>query len=343
MNMMKMRLSQLCVFATLSVLAILLIPSVLAERCGKQAGGAPCPSGYCCSNYGWCGTTADYCDLDKCQSQRPSPSPPFTPPPPTPSGADITEIITGELFDKLLLRRNDNRCPAKGFYNYDAFVQAARYFPGFATTGDITDRKRELAAFLAQTSHETNGGWPAAEDGPYAWGYCYKRQIGDRTDLPSNCIECAADQWPCAPGKKYYGRGPIQISYNCNYGPCGVAIGENLLGNPDLVENDVVISFKSAIWFWMTPQPPKPSCHDVILGKWVPSQSDITAHRVPGYGVITNIINGGLDCGHGPNERITNGIGYYTTFCKILGVSPGENLDCGDQLPFSQHPLFSSM
>ncbi|XP_060205101.1 endochitinase 3-like isoform X2 [Lycium barbarum] len=225
MNMMKMRLSQLCVFATLSVLAILLIPSVLAEQCGKQASGAPCPSGYCCSNYGWCGTTGDYCDPDKCQSQCPSPSPPpppftppppppppppFTPPPPTPSGADITEIITRELFDQLLLRRNDDRCPAKGFYNYDAFVQAARYFPGFATTGDITDRKRELAAFLAQTSHETNGGWPTAEDGPYAWGYCFKREQGNPADLPSYCTESA--EWPCAPGKKYYGRGPIQIS-----------------------------------------------------------------------------------------------------------------------------------
>ena len=30
-------------------------------------------------------------------------------------------------------------------------------FGGFGTTGDVNTRKRELAAFLAQTSHETTG------------------------------------------------------------------------------------------------------------------------------------------------------------------------------------------
>ncbi|XP_059291561.1 basic 30 kDa endochitinase-like [Lycium ferocissimum] len=83
---------------------------------------------------------------------------------------------------------------------------------------------------MAQTSHETNGGWPTAEDGPYAWGHCFKTEQGNPADLPSYCTTSA--ELPCAPGKKYYGRGPIQISHNYNYGPCGVAIGENLTGNP---------------------------------------------------------------------------------------------------------------
>jgi hypothetical protein len=39
-----------------------------AEDCGRQAGGATCPNNLCCSQYGWCGTTPDYCG-NTCQSQ----------------------------------------------------------------------------------------------------------------------------------------------------------------------------------------------------------------------------------------------------------------------------------
>ena len=55
------------------------------------------------------------------------------------------------------------------FYTYQSFVDAARAFPGFATQGTMDDRKRELAAFLANISHETTGGWATAPDGPYSW------------------------------------------------------------------------------------------------------------------------------------------------------------------------------
>ncbi|CAN4086355.1 unnamed protein product [Withania somnifera] len=160
--------------------------------------------------------------------------------------------------------------------------------------------------------------------------------------MPIYCVESV--EWPCFPGKKYYGRGPIQISYNYNYGPCGVAIGEDLLGNPDLVATNTLISFKTAFWFWMTPQAPKPSCHDVILGNWEPSPADTAANRLPGYGVITNIINGGLECNtQGPDERVKDRIGFYRRYCDILGVSPGENLDCQDQMSFGVGLLLDSM
>lgn len=39
-----------------------------AEQCGTQAGGALCPNNLCCSQYGWCGSTSDYCG-NGCQSQ----------------------------------------------------------------------------------------------------------------------------------------------------------------------------------------------------------------------------------------------------------------------------------
>ncbi len=313
-----------------SVLAILVIRGS-AENCGRQAGGALCPGGQCCSKWGWCGTTPDHCGTD-CQSQcggTPSPGP---------SGSDITNLIPRSTFDRMLLHRNDGACPGKNFYTYDGFIAAARSFGAFATTGDTDTRKREIAAFLAQTSHETTGGWASAPDGPYSWGYCFLREQGNPG---AYCTPSA--QWPCAPGRKYFGRGPIQITHNYNYGPAGKALGVDLLNNPDLVATDPAISFKTALWFWMTPQSPKPSCHDVITGRWTPSAADRSAGRLPGFGVITNIINGGLECGHGSDSRVQDRIGFYKRYCQIFGIGTGDNLDCGNQRSFGSGRLVDTM
>jgi chitinase len=61
------------------------------------------------------------------------------------------------MFDDMLKYRNDPQCPAVGFYTYNAFISAAKEFPDFGNTGDDLMRKREIAAFLGQTSHETTG------------------------------------------------------------------------------------------------------------------------------------------------------------------------------------------
>ena len=73
------------------------------------------------------------------------------------SADDVTSVISSSLFDQMLKYRNDPRCKSNGFYTYNAFVDAAKSFNGFGTTGDITTRKREIAAFFGQTSHETTG------------------------------------------------------------------------------------------------------------------------------------------------------------------------------------------
>ncbi|KAL3597563.1 hypothetical protein D5086_009200 [Populus alba] len=273
---------------------------VSAEQCGRQAGGALCPGGQCCSQFGWCGNTDAYCGSG-CQSQCGGSG----------GGGDLTSIISREKFNEMLKHRNDGGCPAKGFYTYDAFISAAKAFPGFGTTGDVATR-----------------GWQTAPDGPYAWGYCYVRE----QNPGSYCAPSST--YPCAGGKQYYGRGPMQLSWNYNYGQCGRAIGVDLLNNPDLVATDPVISFKTAIWFWMTPQSPKPSCHNVITGRWSPSGADSAAGRVPGYGVLTNIINGGLECGKGWKQQVEDRIGFYKRYCDILGVGYGSNLDCYNQRPF---------
>ncbi|KMZ67616.1 Chitinase, family GH19 [Zostera marina] len=289
-----------------------------AQTCGLQASGALCRDNLCCSEYGYCGHTSAYC-CSGCQSQCSCGD-----------GGDLGSLISESLFDEILLHRNDNSCPAKNFYTHSAFIEAANSFSDFGTKGDTTIRKREIAAFLAQTSQETIGGWKDAIDGPYSWGYCYKEEVN-----PEHNIYCDTSNilWPCAPHQSYHGRGPIQISHNYNYGPAGEKIGENILENPDLVASNPTISFKTALWFWMTAQSPKPSSHDVIIGAWIPSSDDIAANRLSGYGVITNIINGGLECGKGTN--LDYRIGFYKRYCDIFQVSYGSNLDCKNQKPFN--------
>ena len=120
-----------------------------AEQCGKQAGGALCPGGMCCSQYGWCGTTSEYCG-DGCQSQCGGGGGGG-------GGGDLSGIISSSTFEQFLKHRNDGACPAKNFYTYNAFITAAKAFPAFGTTGDTATRKREIAAFFGQTSHETTG------------------------------------------------------------------------------------------------------------------------------------------------------------------------------------------
>jgi basic endochitinase B len=59
--------------------------------------------------------------------------------------------------------------------------------------------------------------------------------------------------------------------------------------NYEQVSANPVVSFKTAIWFWMTAQSPKPSCHDVMTGQWTPTDADKADGRLPGYGVTINI------------------------------------------------------
>lgn len=122
---------------------------------------------------------------------------------------DVSSLVSEELFKTLFLHKDDSVCPAKGFYPYQAFIEATRMFPKFGRTGCLATRKREIAAFLAQISHETTGGWATAPDGPFAWGLCFKEEISPQ----SNYCDESDQQWPCYPGKSYKGRGPIQLSW----------------------------------------------------------------------------------------------------------------------------------
>eukprot|EP00252_Welwitschia_mirabilis_P023390 TRINITY_DN6598_c0_g1_i1.p1 TRINITY_DN6598_c0_g1~~TRINITY_DN6598_c0_g1_i1.p1 ORF type:complete len:294 (+),score=-18.01 TRINITY_DN6598_c0_g1_i1:66-884(+) len=261
-----------------------------------QAQNCGCAKGLCCSKYGYCGTTAAYCGQG-CQSG-----------PCTGSsggggsgqggggggggGATVGSIVTRSFFNGLMSAVGSN-CEGKNFYNHDGFIAAAKSFTGFGTTGSTVVRKRELAAFFANVMHETGG-------------LCYINERGSSF----NYCDKSNKQWPCAAGKNYHGRGPLQISWNYNYGAAGKAIGFDGLGNPERVAQDATVSFKTAVWFWMR----NSRCH-----------SAITAGE--GFGATIRAINSN-ECGGKRPAEVNSRVNYYKRFCSNFGVDPGSNLSC---------------
>jgi basic endochitinase B len=239
----------------------------------------------------------------------------------------LDALLTRELFDALFPNRNE-------LYSYDALLAAGAAYPEFAATGTLGERQRELAAWLGNIAHETTGGWPTAPGGPEAWGLYFTQEVGCEDGSCTQYCDASNAQYPCAAGKTYHGRGPIQLSWNYNYGAFGAALGLDLLGDPDLVTSDGEIAFRTALWFWMTAQPPKPSAHDAVLGRWTPSSADQAAGRAPGFGMTMNIINGGLECGKPADTSVLDRIRFYRHFVTLFGTTEGDNVECEGMRPY---------
>jgi basic endochitinase B len=257
----------------------------------------------------------------------------------TRSASAVEQFLNQHAWDELFPHRygkglKDTLHLKRDFYSFEAFKAASRYFPSFLTEGDKDARKRELAAFLAQIASETSGGWAEAPGGYFKWGlYFLQEGSGDYTDTTKKL-------YPPEPGQRYYGRGPFQLSWNYNYGQFSEAwfgSRDSLLRHPDFLNTDPLLAFASAIWFWMNPQPPKPACHAIMVGKWVPSAADSSSGRLPGFGATVNVINGGIECGKGSDlEKTAYRYQYFLYFCRYLHVSPGENITCTRQQPFGK-------
>ncbi len=236
-------------------------------------------------------------------------------------------MIDSATFDQMFLHKDDVACPGAGSYTFPGLVAAAANYPTFACEGDLATRRREVAAFLAQISHETTGGWATAPDGPYAWGLCFIEEVGCSGGCPQYC-QAAHPTYPCASGKSYHGRGAIQLSWNYNYGQAGDALGVDLLANPEQVATNPEYAIATALWFWMTPQAPKPSAHDVMVGNWIPSAQDTAQGRVPGFGMTTNIINGGIECNQPTTPAVEDRVGFFMRYAPMLSTTVGANLYC---------------
>lgn len=94
-----------------------------------------------------------------------------------------------------------------------------------------------IAAFIAQIGHESGRLVYTRE----LWGPT-KAQVGyeGRKDLGNN---------QPGDGKRYMGRGLIQITGRRNYELCGFALDADLIGSPQLLEKPD-LACRSAAWFW---------------------------------------------------------------------------------------------
>jgi hypothetical protein len=190
--------------------------------------------------------------------------------------------------------------------------------------------KKELAAFLAHIAHETRNG----ENGKYDDGLMLTHE------LDTNSVYVIPNKiYTEVQGRKYYGRGPLQLSYNGNYGAASEVIYGNknfLLNKPETLELDPVISFESAIYFWMTPQAKKPSAHEVISSDWSPNELEKKAGYKAGFGMTINIINGAVECNQGDKQLGMNDrIAFYQFFLKRFKVIDKDCVcSCSHMSPF---------
>ncbi|KAL5781229.1 hypothetical protein ACOSP7_006258 [Xanthoceras sorbifolium] len=278
MALLKMKKDVLLTFVLLGIVALAIPTHVMSQNCN-------CAPNLCCSQYGFCGTGEEYCGQG-CKGGPCTPSP-------TPSGGgsggSVANIVTPAFFDGIKNQAGAN-CAGKSFYTRDAFLNAANSFSKFGS-GSADDSKREIAAFFAHVTHET--------------GYfCHIEEIdGASKDY---CDENNT-QYPCSPNKGYYGRGPIQLSWNFNYGPAGNSIGFDGLNSPETVANDPVIAFKTALWYWT---------------------NNVQSVMSQGFGATIRAINGALECDGGNPNTVQSRIRYYRDYCNQLGVAPGDNLEC---------------
>lgn len=202
-------------------------------------------------------------------------------------------------------------------------------FEDFCNTGDNTSDKRELAAFFANISQETTGGWEPVGGGTYGayekWGLSAVQENGQSC----SSYKTFTGDYPAAAGACYYGRGPIQISWNYNYGRFSDFLygDTRLLTSPDEVHTNGVTTFKSAIWFWMTPQCPKPSCHQAMQETFDETEGSYTQPKMSKKGFLhtVNIINGGVECRNSGNfVKVKRRSDLYGEYMKMLGFTNAD-------------------
>ena len=211
--------------------------------------------------------------------------------PGTPNGRFL---VSEAQFNQMFPNRNS-------FYSYSGLTAALSAYPGFANTGSDTVKKQEAAAFLANVSHETGGLVHVVEQ--------------NTANYPHYCDW--SQPYGCPAGQAaYYGRGPIQLSWNFNYKAAGDALGIDLLNNPWLVQNDSAVAWKTALWYWNTQTGP---------GSMTPHNAMVNG---AGFGQTIRSINGSLECDGKNPAQVQSRVNNYQRFTQILGTSPGGNLYC---------------
>ena len=243
-------------------------------------------------------------------------------------------------------------------YTYTRFLRAIGKFPAFcAHYSDGRDSeaicKRSIVTAFAHFAQETGGhiAKDNTSDNPLGleeWqqALVHVREMGWSEGEVGYTTGCGQNdwqnkKWPCGSGQGYFGRGAKQLSYHFNYGAFSEAMFEGdatvLLNNPGLVA-DSWLNLASAIWFFLTPQAPKPAMLHVIDKTWIPSSREVEAGIGYGFGTTINIINGGIECGEQNKDKgqPVNRIRYWQGLAEHYQIPIGsdEKDTCWQQKPY---------
>ncbi|CAK4392464.1 unnamed protein product [Aphanomyces euteiches] len=177
-----------------------------------QKGTDKCAS----TNWVWCVAPADVgsgkatCRPggDQCASSTPTPS--------SGGGSGLARFLSADRFNQLFPSHKD-------IYTYDNMVKYSTEFEPFANSGNADSDKRELATFLAHTTHET--------------GFLqFATEQYDPNHLPS--------YYP------WVGRGALQLTGDYNYQGFAQAIGQDVKNQYWLVDSKQDLVWRSAFWWW---------------------------------------------------------------------------------------------
>ncbi|KAI9190820.1 lysozyme-like domain-containing protein [Polychytrium aggregatum] len=243
---------------------------------------------------------------------------------------------------------------ADPLYTYTGFLQAVAKFSGFC--GDYTDGrdadalcKRSLATMFAHFDQET-GGHSVEQYGIPEWlqGLVAVRENGcpggASCGYNNDCVGNPFwnNVWTCGKDSsgnwlQYFGRGAKQLSYYYNYAAFSeVLYGDAnlLLDSPDNVAT-TWLNLASAVFFFVYPQPPKPSMLFVIDGTWVPNADDISRGLGNNFPTTIQIINS--ECQDSPTKAAAqNRINYYRNFTADLSIDIShDNMACAGMGLFS--------
>lgn len=293
----------------------------------------------------------------------------------TASNTVVDAVAPGKSDNPLNVKRVEALIPEQKFqyyfsvrhpsYTYQRFLQAIAKFPGICddyTDGRNADQicRRSLSTMFAHFAQET-GGHSLTQYGIEEWrqALVHVREMGC-TETGTGCgynTECTDPVfngvWTCGKNadgsfKKYFGRGAKQLSYNYNYGPFSQVMfsGDQtrLLNDPDQVAESW-LNMASATFFFVYPQPPKPSMLHVIDGTWVPNAQDKARGLGNDFPTTIQIIN--AECQDATlKPAAKNRIDYYTEFARDLGWDiKKESMNCTNMQRFEKgssaaYPIF---
>ncbi|XP_058795552.1 uncharacterized protein LOC131666711 [Phymastichus coffea] len=146
--------------------------------------------------------------------------------------------------------------------------------------------REEIAMLLAQLIHESGG-------------FQFREELAcAKTNCPGQYVDSVG-----LPGKYYYGRGFMQLTWGANYKACSndLGYGDRFLQNPDEVASSTKYCVQVSTWYWETRVRP-------VLGK---------SNK---FGLTTKAINGAIECSGGWNERAANRYKVYLKIAEVMKI-----------------------